>query len=85
MSMIAITEDEILAILEEHPAGLDLEDLAGLGNKRFPAGVMGRLFDEGKVVTVDYNEHRKRYSIWGYRYRLSAAEWLRRQKLPSGG
>lgn len=61
MELPKITEDEILALLEKYPEGRSLEGLAKLVNKIFPAGIMGRLIKEGKVITVDHAERGERY------------------------
>ena len=83
MSMSVTTEDEVLKLLEEHPAGFNLAELTTRINKRFPIGIMGRLFRKGKVIIVHYSDREKRYLIWSYRYRLSSGEWIRRQCKPS--
>jgi hypothetical protein len=80
-----ITEEGILELLEKHPEGLSLVDLATKTHKSFPAGIIGRLIREGKIIAVHGMKGGSDLSLWGYKHRLSAREWLRRQRKSTGG
>jgi hypothetical protein len=85
MALPYITEEELLELLEEHPEGLTLAGLATKTHRGFPAGIIGRLIREGKIITTGHVGEGSTPSIWGYKHRISAAEWLRRQRKSTGG